>query len=482
MSRSGDALQGDAVAQALASATSGAHSAGVRPGADQPLLSGRLEQTDLFEICQFLHMGTKTGVLEVESAGKRGALWFDQGQIVNAVDDALADGEAAAYRIFTWTGGSFAFRVQPSPALCTIHSGTESLLLDIARFMDERREEGKQRGEGPEDDRPEQWSHEEGLRRRQESGDELRQLFATLREGRGPLGGDDPLARLWERARRGGHDAVLVRPGEPALAMRDGIATRLTDAAADDTITMAIAALGAGDGRSRRRNSPVGPFMISLLSEAAGDALFLQAVPEPIEWSASGFPEEWLDGMASCPRGLAWIGAPPASGRSRTARALAEEMAVRERFTVLLAEGATQGGSGALSVRATDRERVSGDLRRALHEGASVVILDLLRGVHPGAVAHAAGRSLVFTCEPTPDLRTLLGRAARHSRARDVFVGALFVTMGTGRGHYESLWLPEEARLGLDLARNPDRLLGLAEDPYATCDAGPLSVSNDPEQ
>ncbi len=469
------------LAGALASAAAGGGGGPGRAAGEQPLLSGRLDQTDLFEICQFIHMGTKTGVLEVEPPGKRGVIWFDQGQIVNAVDDALADGEAAAYRIFSWTGGTFAFRVQAVAPMRTIHSGTESLLLDIARFMDERREERAQRGEGPEDDRPEQWTHEEGLRRRQESGEELRQLFATLREGRGPSGGDDPLARLWERARNGGHDAVLVRPGEPALALREGLATALADAAADDTVAMAIAALGASDGGSRRRNSPVGPFILSLVTEAGGEALFLQAVPESIEWSAAGFPEDWLDGMASCPRGLAWLGAPPASGRSRTARTLAEEFSVRGRFTVLLAEGATEGGRGALSVRTTDHERVSSDLRQALHEGASVVILDLVRGVSPGAVAHAAARSLVVACEPTPDLRTLLGRAARHSRARDVFVGARFVTLGGGRGHYESLWLPEEARLGLDLARHPDRLIGLSEDPAATCDAGPLSVSYDSE-
>ncbi|MGH7725132.1 MAG: DUF4388 domain-containing protein [Candidatus Eiseniibacteriota bacterium] len=448
---------------------------------EQPLLSGRLDQTDLFEICQFIHMGTKTGILEVEAPGKRGVIWFDQGQIVNAVDDALAEGEAAAYRIFSWAGGTFAFRVQAVAPMRTIHSGTESLLLDIARFMDERREESAQRGEGPEDDRPEQWTHEEGLRRRQESGEELRQLFATLREGRGTAGGDDPLARLWERARTGGHDAVLVRPGEPALALREGLATALPDAAADDTVAMAIAALGASDGGSRRRNSPVGPFILSLITEAGGEALFLQAVPESIEWSAAGLPDDWLDGMASCPRGLAWLGAPPASGRSRTARTLAEEFSVRGRFTVLLAEGAVEGASGALSVRATDPVRVSKDLRQALHEGASAVILDLVRGVRAGAVAHAAARSLVVACEPTPDLRTLLLRASRHSRARDVFVGALFVTLGGGRGHYESLWLPEEARLGLDLARHPDRLLALSEDPAATCDAGPLSVSYDSE-
>jgi hypothetical protein len=114
-------------------------------------------------------MGQKTGVLEVEARGKRGALYFDHGQIVNALDDALGDGEQAAYRIFAWSGGTFVFRLQPPPPLRSINTGTESLILDIARFMDERREESAQRGEGAGEEKAEQWTHEETIKKRQET-------------------------------------------------------------------------------------------------------------------------------------------------------------------------------------------------------------------------------------------------------------------------------------------------------------------------
>jgi hypothetical protein len=171
-----------------------------------------------------------------------------------------------------------------------------------------------------------------------------------------------------------------------------------------------------------------------------------------------------------------WLGAPPAAGRTRTARALAEESARRGRFTVLLSEGAQETGRGALSIRSTDDARLDADLRQALHEGASVVVIDLVRGVKPSQVAHAGAKSLVVACEPTPDLRTLLARAAQNARARSSFMGALFVTFAGERGHYESLWLPDEARLGLDFERHPDRILGLAEDPSALSDAGPLAA------
>ena len=446
-------------------------------GADSVLLSGRLDQTDLFEICQFLLLGQKTGVLEVEARGKRGALYFDHGQIVNALDDALGDGEQAAYRIFAWSGGTFVFRLQPPPPLRSINTGTESLILDIARFMDERREESAQRGEGPGDEKAEQWTHEETIKKRQETGDELRQLFQSLRGERGGVpGGDDPLARLWEQAHAAQLSAILLRPGEPALGLKDGQMSPLPGLVASDTVTMAIAALGASVS-TQRREAPSGPFIVSLLQEAGGEALFLKGVPPSMDWTAAGLPEDWLEEAAGSPRGLIWLGAPPAAGRSVTARALAEEFAVRGRFTVLLGEGLSEAGAGPLSLRSTTPEKLDQDLRQALHEGASAVVIDLVRGAHASILAHAAARSLVVACEPTPDYRTLLNRAAQNARARAVFLGALFVTVAGAQGHFESAWLPEEVRLGIDFGRQPERISGLAEDPEAMTDAGPLSAA-----
>jgi hypothetical protein len=51
------------------------------------------------------------------------------------------------------------------------------------------------------------------------------------------------------------------------------------------------------------------------------------------------------------------------------------------------------------------------------------------------------------------------------------------VTLAGEPGHYESVWLSEEARMGFDLSNHPERILGLAEDPSAMTDAGPLSAA-----
>ena len=82
-----------------------------------------------------------------------------------------------------------------------------------------------------------------------------------------------------------------------------------------------------------------------------------------------------------------------------------------------------------------------------------------------------------MACEPTPDLRTLLTRAAYNARARALFLGAMFVTLAGEPGYFESAWLPEDVRYGVDLVRNPDRITELSEDPAALTDAGPMRTA-----
>jgi hypothetical protein len=127
-------------------------------------------------------------------------------------------------------------------------------------------------------------------------------LFQSLRGERGGVpGGDDPLARLWEQASAAQLSGILLRPGEPALGLKDGQMSPLPGLVASDTITMAIAALGASVGTlgAQRRESPSGPFIVSLLQEAGGEALFLKGVPPSMDWTAAGLPEDWLEEAAA---------------------------------------------------------------------------------------------------------------------------------------------------------------------------------------
>src|SRR5262245_40386258 len=78
-----------------------------------------------------------TGTLHVLSAGRKGFLRFERGQISNAVDERLREGEDAAYHVFTWRQGTFEFRIEPPTGGRTIHDSTEGLMLEAARRLDE---------------------------------------------------------------------------------------------------------------------------------------------------------------------------------------------------------------------------------------------------------------------------------------------------------------------------------------------------------
>jgi len=76
-------------------------------------------------------------VLTVMRDGQRGTLVFREGQLVNAVDDQRKQGEDAAYRVFTWKHGRFEFRAGSTEGPAVISGGTESIMLEAARRIDE---------------------------------------------------------------------------------------------------------------------------------------------------------------------------------------------------------------------------------------------------------------------------------------------------------------------------------------------------------
>jgi hypothetical protein len=100
-------------------------------------LAGRLQCASPFELGQFLLLGRKTGVLHLSSGDKRGELHVLEGQIVSAAGPDLSSGQAAAMEMLKWTEGDFHFVAEPVPPSEEIDVGTENLLLETARLMDE---------------------------------------------------------------------------------------------------------------------------------------------------------------------------------------------------------------------------------------------------------------------------------------------------------------------------------------------------------
>src|SRR5258706_10165687 len=77
--------------------------------------SGELGLLSLFDLGQLLALNRATGSLAVLSEGRRGFLFFNLGKLVNAVDEAMLEGESAAYRVLQWRGGTLPFP-PPAPA------------------------------------------------------------------------------------------------------------------------------------------------------------------------------------------------------------------------------------------------------------------------------------------------------------------------------------------------------------------------------
>lgn len=101
------------------------------------ILRGELGLIGLFDLGQLLMLNRATGCLTVQREDRRAFLYFIEGRLVNVMDENLVEGERAAYRVFTWRTGTFEFRSEPATASVTIHSSTDSVMLEAARRMDE---------------------------------------------------------------------------------------------------------------------------------------------------------------------------------------------------------------------------------------------------------------------------------------------------------------------------------------------------------
>lgn len=105
---------------------------------ERAAIRGDLAHFGLFDLAQSLMHGGKTGLLTVTSQeGRHGYLYFDHGEVVHAMDDSYLLGPRAAATIFLWTEGSFEFDSSRHTAERTIRGGTEALILEVARLIDE---------------------------------------------------------------------------------------------------------------------------------------------------------------------------------------------------------------------------------------------------------------------------------------------------------------------------------------------------------
>jgi hypothetical protein len=173
-----------------------------------PVLRGELGLISLFDLGQLLMLNGATGCLVVEDSGRRGCLFFQDGRLVNALDEELREGESAAYRVFAWRHGRFEFRPEAAVGNATIHATTDAVMLEAARRMDEAQPVG-----------PEGADKSARLIERQSELEELRDAFSRA-AGETRLGRTHVPSTSWIESLGQAGDRVVIGPGSKPLWRR----------------------------------------------------------------------------------------------------------------------------------------------------------------------------------------------------------------------------------------------------------------------
>ncbi len=98
--------------------------------------SGSLADMGLVDLLQTIDVSRKAGVLQLTSGEKRGAIYFNEGRVIDAELGDLA-GEAAIYRFLVWSEGQFELDFREVRREDRIGVSTQGLLMEGMRRLDE---------------------------------------------------------------------------------------------------------------------------------------------------------------------------------------------------------------------------------------------------------------------------------------------------------------------------------------------------------
>lgn len=320
-------------------------------------LSGELGLIGLFDLGQLLMLNGATGVLSLSQGTRRAYLYFDRGQLANAIDEDHKDGEGAAYRIFAWREGRFEFRHDSAPPARSITETTESIMLEAARLMDEA---GLTEGGDRMSDR---------LQSQLGMFENLRAAFdSVVSEAQDASAvGDDgtPFSILRESG-----DALLYRAGLPPRARLAGLWRALAPQPLDSGSFEQLKAklfdpawppVDPRSDRPQMRSVNVDDHAL-VVTRLPGppETLWVRAAqlapPEVKRWTGA---TEALPQLAEAASGLVLVAGPTAAAADALLHGLlAQQLAVRGGQTLLVAESArflhADGAGALLQARAAD--------------------------------------------------------------------------------------------------------------------------------
>ncbi len=99
-------------------------------------LQGNLEDFDLTDVLQLIHLGKKNGALEIDTEGNHGEIYFENGKVVYA-KTIKREGEDGIHHILRWTKGKFVFSPEKKPPDKMMDIPIQNLILDAAKQIDE---------------------------------------------------------------------------------------------------------------------------------------------------------------------------------------------------------------------------------------------------------------------------------------------------------------------------------------------------------
>jgi len=105
-------------------------------------VTGTLGLFSLVDLFQLLAAARRSGRLSIDHPRGPAKVYFDKGQVVHAEFEGRT-GEEAVFAIFADERGTFEFRVAVPPPAVSVKGGTENVVLEAVRRLDEsRRDEG----------------------------------------------------------------------------------------------------------------------------------------------------------------------------------------------------------------------------------------------------------------------------------------------------------------------------------------------------
>src|SRR4051812_11181494 len=122
------------VRELLSERASASHAA--RSRATPAALAGSVSDLGLVDLFNSLETWQKSGIVHCEDGERTARVWVRDGQVVDAEVESL-QGEAAFYRLLGWEGGTFRVEFGQFHRVPRTELGTQALLLEGMRRIDE---------------------------------------------------------------------------------------------------------------------------------------------------------------------------------------------------------------------------------------------------------------------------------------------------------------------------------------------------------